>query len=57
MIDLMVKEAFEYIDDGYHVREAIDMAIANHVTANAYPIWIFGRIESKVFDRMSAHAA
>lgn len=54
MIDLMAQEAIGYINNGYHVQDAVDMAIANHITASAYPTWMFGRVKSKVLDRISA---
>lgn len=54
MIDMLAKEAVEYIADGYHVQDAVDMAIANHITASAYPVWLYERVESKVAERLAA---
>ena len=48
MIDMLAKEAVDYIAEGYLIRDAIDMAIANHVMTSAYPAWLYGRVESKV---------
>lgn len=51
MINLLANEALGYMREGYNTREAIDMAIANHITTSTYPTWVFECIESKMFER------
>lgn len=54
MIDTMTSAALAYIDAGYHVCDAIDRAIADTMTSNTYPAYIYSRIAAKVYDRLAA---
>lgn len=40
----MARMAQAYLDAGYPLPDAIDMAIANMMAANTYPAYIYSRI-------------
>lgn len=55
MIDTITRAAIAYTAEGYHLSDAIDRAIADNMTANAYPVYIYSRVAAKVYERLSAN--
>lgn len=39
----------------HHLSDAIDRAISDTMTANAYPVYIYSRVAAKVYERLSAN--
>ncbi len=56
MIDTISRAAYTYYAiEGYHLSDAIDRAIADTMTANTYPAYIYSRVAAKVYERLSAN--
>lgn len=53
MIDAITRAAIAYTVEGYHLSDAIDRAIADNMTANTYPAYIYSRVAAKVYERMA----
>lgn len=48
MIESMTHAAQGYLDAGYSLPDAIDMAIANVIVSNKYPGYIYSRIAARL---------